>query len=87
MYRSWNSGRSTLTKQHFERAAYHLFKIDDTDERLMVVKHFSAFFSNENSFFDKARFFDGCGFQQRTLLGGKCIIEVKNNDNIHRRSL
>ena len=80
-------GRSTLTKQHFNRAAYHLLKITDTDERLKTATHFGAFFSNENSMFDMGRFLDGCGFLQRTLLGGKRIIEAKNKDNIHRRIL
>ena len=87
MYHSWNGSRATLTKQHFHRAAYHLVKISDIDERLMVLNHFADFFSHENSMFDRAKFLDGCGFQQRTLLGGKRITEAKNNDNIHRRSL
>ena len=87
MYQSWNSGRTTLTKQHFHRAAYQLIKISDTDERLRVATHFAAFFSNENSMFDMGKFLNGCGFQQRTLLGGKRITEAKNNENIYRRSL
>jgi len=50
-----------ITKKLFDAVAHELLKVDNIDERRLVVHIISDVFSNLNPNFKRKKFFDACG--------------------------
>ena len=89
MYGHYRGGySSSITRQHFRRAAYHVrTSTDDAFERLHLAESFATFFSGENPNFSRSNFISECGLLQRTMLGGGSVTELENATNTQTRDM